>query len=105
MSEVSGFPQWLMMWSPTIWYVTAFLAFWFGSGAFVFRSIMRARHSTGRQQIAGDDPNVRPVGFGIGPDRTVWTFSSARVLIGAAFLGPVLSVAFALAYIYYGGRQ
>ena len=105
MSEVSGFPQWLMMWSPTIWYVTAFLAFWFGSGAFVFRSIMRARHSTGHQQIAADVPQVIQAGLGGGSDRTVWTFSSARVLIGAAFLGPVLSAAFALAYIYYGGRH
>ena len=103
MSEVSESQVWLLTWAPIIWYVTAFVAFSFGSGADVFRCFMRTRDSTGRQQIAPDNPRVVQSGFDRGLDRTVWTFSSVWVLIVAAMLGPVLTVPFALAYIWKRG--
>ena len=84
MTEIS---QWLMTWAPTIWYLTAFAAFWCGSGAFVFRSVMRARNTSGYQQSARA--------------QSVWMFPSARMLIGAALVGPVLAVPFALLYDAY----
>ncbi len=90
--HLSEFAYWLLMWAPTVWYVTAFIALWCGSGAFVFRSIMRARHSRGWQRIA-DEPETS----GAVPsaqrfrheDRTVWVFPSARLLVAAAVLGPI----------------
>ena len=102
MPEVTDFWTWLMAWAPTIWYVTAFAAFWVGSGAFVFRSLLRAQHSRGREWIAAESPS-REVGYD-GSDRVVWTFSSVWVLILAAVLGPLGSLPFALVYIYFPAR-
>ena len=104
MPEVTDFWTWLMAWAPTIWYGTAFAAFWFGSGAFVFRSLLRARYSSGQQRIANEDPH----GMSQGPDfsdRVVWTFSSVWVLILAAVLGPLGSLPFALVYSYVTTRR
>ena len=99
MPEATDFWTWLMAWAPTIWYVTAFAAFWVGSGAFVFRSLLRAWHSRGWQRIAPDDPREQAQGTDRS-DRVVWTFSSAWVLILAAVLGPLGSLPFALVYRY-----
>ena len=101
MLEVTDFWTWLMAWAPTIWYVTAFAAFWVGSGAFVFRSLLRAWHSRGWQRIATEDENsLRHGPDGGSSDRVVWTFSSVWVLILAAVLGPLGSLPFALVYSY-----
>lgn len=105
MGEVSGSPQWLVMRSPAIWNVTDLLAFWCGSGAFALRCIMRAGDSTGRQQIAPDAPTELRTRCGSGPDRTVWTFSAAWVLVDAAVLGPDPTVPFALADTRKRGRR
>ena len=99
--NLSGFPQWLMTWAPTIWYVTAFVAFWCGSGAFVFRSAMRAITSSGWQRIASEpQTSSPPPPVASRDDRTVWVFSSVWVLVTAAVLGPIGAVPFALVYIY-----
>ena len=91
---------WLMAWAPTIWYVTALVTLWFGSGVFVFRSLLRTSHSSGRQRIASDAPQeINPVSPGA--DRVLWTFSSMWVLILAAILGPLLSPLFAFVYVRF----
>ena len=87
--EVTDLWTWLMAWAPTIWYSTAFVAFWFGSGVFVFRSLLRTWHSSGRLERSAD-AKYTPI---------IWTFSSMRVLIVAAILGPALSPVFALVYV------
>ena len=77
----------------------AVIGFWCGSGPFVFRLIMRARHSQGWQRIA-DEPETS----GAVPsaqefrheDRIVWVFPSAWLLIAAAVLGPLLAALLAL---------
>ena len=100
MPEVTDFWTWLMAWAPTIWYVTAFAAFWVGSGAFVFRSLLRAMYSYGWQRIAAEASNSVDPAYD-GSDRVVWAFSSVWVLILAAFLGPLGSLPFALVYGYF----
>lgn len=95
--------EWLKMWAPTIWYVTGFIAFWFGSGALVFRTVMRAFHSSGKQRVTGENPNARGmhrVSGEPGADQTVWVFSQVWVLAVAAMLGPF---AFLFAAIYFYG--
>ena len=85
---------WLRAWAPTFWYGMAFVAFWFGSGVFVFRSLLRTWHSCGRERSSFDE-KYTPI---------LWTFSSMRVLIVAAILGPALSPVFALVYLFIARR-
>ena len=90
--EVTDFWTWLMAWAPTIWYGMAVAGFWVGSGAFVFRSLLRAWHSPGLQQRADEGSSTVPV---------VWDFASVWVLILAAVLGPLGSPLFAVVYVYF----
>ena len=96
-----GFLQCLMVWAPTIWYTTGFLAFWFGSGAFVYRAVMRAFMSSGIQRLS-DSPHTKPLPFGDrSGDRSVWIFSTPWALLISGILGPI--GAFLLAVVYYYG--
>ena len=91
-AEFSGFSEWLMVWAPTIWYAAAIVTLWCGSGVLVYRSIMRARHSTGRQWIGTDvSRSMRRGERPLTVDRSVWVFSNPLELIVAALLGPVFS--------------
>ena len=99
--EVTDFWPWFMAWAPTIWYGVALIAFWVGSGVFVFRSLLRTWHSSGRLRIASDEPREPPYSSDRS-DRVVWTFSSMWVLILAAILGPLLSPLFAFVYVRSG---
>ena len=99
--DLSEFAWSLLMWAPTVWYVTAFIASWCGSGPFVFRSIMRARHSKGWLRVdtepapgASDrlSESIQPAtGPALRYDRVVWVFPSDRLLIATAVLGPILA--------------
>ena len=97
-----GFWHWLAIWAPTIWYTTAFIGFWFGSGAFVYRSVMRAGMSTGIQRLS-DSPQTQagqlPL-FSHPGDRAVWTFSTPWALLISGILGPIGSFILAVFYFY-----
>ena len=90
---------WLRAWAPTFWYGTALVTLWLGSGVFVFRSLLRTWHSRGWLRVASDQPRETHHGLDDGSDRVIWTFSSMRVLIVAAILGPAGSSLFAFGYV------
>lgn len=97
---VDGFAGFLMMWAPTLWYAAAFLTLWGGSGAFVFRSMMRTMTSRGWQRLISDDSSS-PLGRQMSvlhEDRVIWVFSSWWVLVLSALLGPLGAFPFALIY-------
>ena len=74
---------------------------------------MRAMTSWGRLRVAGDVLSSSPLEFEMESemqeeyrvrsvaDETVWVFSSARVLIVSALLGPFLAAPGALLYLSY----
>ena len=93
---------WLQKWMPTIWYTTGFLAFWCGSGVLVFRTVMRAFVSSGRQRIAAESSEYkRSISLQESfADEVTWTFSKVWIFPIAAILGPIGSFVFAILYHY-----
>ena len=97
--DVSGFAEFLCHWAPTIWYSAAVIGFWSGSGVLVYRSVMRAFASTGRQQLTGDTSNSVSSWANRG-DRTIWTFSTPWALLISGVLGPIGAFLLAVTYHY-----
>ena len=91
--------DWLVLWAPTIWYAGGCFTFWIGSGVLIFRTVMRAAHSSGMQVVATVESATPSHTIRANPgDRTVWTYSKVWVLVTAAACGP-FSILFALVYI------